>query len=152
MMAAWTVATVPPPRIFPMTRAVRPIGATSISRRKPNSRSHTIDTAEKMAVNRTVMARMPGNMNVRKSKPAPPGISLASPVPRTNRNRIGCTREVTIRILLRKKRIISRRQTTAIPRRSCCRVSPTVAGTVTVTSARAIASLPTVAGGIGCDR
>ena len=46
------------------------MGATSISRRKPNSRSHTIDMAEKIAVMTTLIATMPGNMNFLKSKPA----------------------------------------------------------------------------------
>ena len=39
---------------------LRRIGATIISRRKPNSRSHTIDAAENIAVNITAMQRMPG--------------------------------------------------------------------------------------------
>jgi hypothetical protein len=43
-----------------MTIADRLTGATSISLRKPNSRSHTIEAAEKMAVNSTDMARTPG--------------------------------------------------------------------------------------------
>ena len=63
--APWQVATVAPPRHLPRTRALRRTGATSISRRKPNSRSQTIDSAEKMAVNSTVMPRTPGKMNVR---------------------------------------------------------------------------------------
>ena len=43
-----------------MTSAARLTGATSISRRKPNSRSHTIEAAENMAVNSTDMASTPG--------------------------------------------------------------------------------------------
>ena len=39
---------------------LRRIGATIISRRKPNSRSHTIEAAENIAVNITAMQRMPG--------------------------------------------------------------------------------------------
>jgi hypothetical protein len=35
-------------------------GATSISRRKPNSRSHTIEPAEKIDVNSTDIASTPG--------------------------------------------------------------------------------------------
>ena len=55
-----TVATVAPPRHLPSTIELRRIGATSISRRNPNSRSHTIEAAENIAVNSTAMARMPG--------------------------------------------------------------------------------------------
>jgi ABC-2 type transport system permease protein len=53
-------ATVAPPKHFPSTIEPRRTGATSISRRKPNSRSHTIDAAEKIAVNITAIARTPG--------------------------------------------------------------------------------------------
>jgi hypothetical protein len=59
-MTPWKVATVAPPRHLPITMAQRRTGATSISRRKPNSRSQTIDAAEKMAVNSTDMASTPG--------------------------------------------------------------------------------------------
>ena len=97
-------------------------GATSISRRNPNSRSHTIDTAEKIAVNRIVIEITPGNMNVRKSNPEPPGIRCDSPVPSTNRNRIGCASEVTIRGLFRRKRSSSRFHTTFTARQSSARV------------------------------
>src|SRR6476660_3745180 len=69
MTTPWNVATVAPPRDFPTTIAPRRTGATSISRRNPNSRSHTIETAEKIAVNRIVIEITPGNMNVRKSNP-----------------------------------------------------------------------------------
>ena len=65
----WSVATVAPPRHLPSTIEPRRTGATSISRRKPNSRSHTIEPAEKIAVNSTDIARTPGNMNVRKLTP-----------------------------------------------------------------------------------
>ena len=53
-------ATVAPPRHLPITIEPRRIGATSISRRKPNSRSHTIDAAENIGVNITDIPRMPG--------------------------------------------------------------------------------------------
>jgi hypothetical protein len=56
----WKVAMVAPPRHLPMTMADRLTGATSISRRNPNSRSHTIDPAEKIAVNSTAIASTPG--------------------------------------------------------------------------------------------
>ena len=56
----WKAATVAPPRHLPITIELRRTGATIISRRKPNSRSQTIDAAENIAVNITVMQRMPG--------------------------------------------------------------------------------------------
>ena len=59
-MRPWNVATVAPPRHLPITMAQRRTGATSISRRNPNSRSHTIEAAEKIAVNSTDMASTPG--------------------------------------------------------------------------------------------
>ena len=59
-MMPWKVAMVAPPRHLPTTMAARLTGATSISRRKPNSRSQTIEAAEKMAVNMTDMASTPG--------------------------------------------------------------------------------------------
>ena len=60
MMMPWMVAIVAPPRHLPTTMADRLTGATSISRRKPNSRSHTMEAAEKIAVNITDMASTPG--------------------------------------------------------------------------------------------
>jgi len=54
------VATVAPPRHLPITIAHRRTGATSISRRNPNSRSQTIEAAEKIDVNSTDIARTPG--------------------------------------------------------------------------------------------
>jgi hypothetical protein len=60
MMMPWKVAMVAPPRHLPMTMADRLTGATSISRRNPNSRSQTIEAAEKMAVNMTDIASTPG--------------------------------------------------------------------------------------------
>ena len=54
---------------MPITIDERRTGATSISRRKPNSRSHTIEAALKIAVNITDMHRMPGKMNVGQVQP-----------------------------------------------------------------------------------
>ncbi len=59
-MTPWRLATVAPPMHLPMTIELRRTGATIISRRKPNSRSQTIDAAENIAVNITAMQRMPG--------------------------------------------------------------------------------------------
>jgi hypothetical protein len=47
-------------KAFSITIADLLTGATSISRRKPNSRSHTIEAAEKWAVNSTDIDRTPG--------------------------------------------------------------------------------------------
>ena len=69
MIVPWAVAMVAPPAVLPSTSAARLTGATSISRRNPNSRSHTIDIAEKIAVETTLIATMPGNTNFLKSKP-----------------------------------------------------------------------------------
>jgi hypothetical protein len=83
---------------LPITIELRRIGATIISRRKPNSRSHTIEAAENIAVKSTEMARMPGNMNVLRLTPWVEALdSCCRPEPRTNRNRNGCTRLVTMR-------------------------------------------------------
>jgi hypothetical protein len=60
MMGPWAAATVAPPAVLPDRREVGLTGATSISRKKPNSRSHTIDRAENMAVMTTLMATTPG--------------------------------------------------------------------------------------------
>ena len=59
-MTPWKLATVAPPRHLPITIELRRTGATIISRRKPNSRSQTIEAAENIAVNITAMHRMPG--------------------------------------------------------------------------------------------
>ena len=56
----WIVGDGAPPRHFPMMIALRRTGATSISRRNPNSRSHTIETAENIAVKSTDSASTPG--------------------------------------------------------------------------------------------
>ena len=42
----WNMATVVPPRIFPSSTVARGSGDTRISRRKPNSRSQIVDTAD----------------------------------------------------------------------------------------------------------
>ncbi len=118
MIAPWMVATVAPPRHLPSTRVQRCTGATSISRRKPNSRSQTMEIAEKIEVKSTVMPSTPGNMKVRKSKWSALEMTVDSPVPRMNKNSTGWASEVRIRIRLRRKRISSRFQTTHKARRS----------------------------------
>ena len=79
MMVPWTVAMLAPPRVLPDTSEVRLTGATSISRRNPNSRSHTIEIAEDRAVDMTVMATIPGNRNFLKSNPAVEPTSVLIP-------------------------------------------------------------------------
>jgi len=59
----WIIACVVLPSALPMATAERSIGATSTSLRNPNSRSHTIDIAPKIAVKRMAMPMMPGYMN-----------------------------------------------------------------------------------------
>ena len=54
---------MPLPTALPSTSAVRDTGATSISRRNPNSRSHTIEIAENRLENSTDIAITPGKMN-----------------------------------------------------------------------------------------
>ena len=60
MIVPWTAATVAPPKVLPSTRVARLTGATSISRKNPNSRSQTIERAENMAVMTTLIATTPG--------------------------------------------------------------------------------------------
>ena len=93
---------------MPITIDERRTGATSISRRKPNSRSHTIDAALKIAVNITDMHRMPGKMNVVRF----------SPEPSANRNSSGWTSDVTMPSRSLRKRMSSRVQTILIARSS----------------------------------
>src|SRR5580693_9309028 len=115
----WKEATVAPPKHLPSTSELRRTGATIISRRKPNSRSHTSDAAENMAVNITAMHSTPGYTNVRRLTPCVPAeASRESPVPSTNRNRNGCISDVRMRSRSRLKRIISRFHTTLIARSS----------------------------------
>jgi hypothetical protein len=107
-----SIEIVVPPATLPSATAVRDTGATSTSLRKPNSRSHTTEMAERIAVNSTAMHRMPGNMNWRKSSapPAADDIAWPRPVPNTNRNSSGCASEAMIRARSRKKRMTSRYQ------------------------------------------
>ena len=62
-MRPWIMAWVVPPKALPIATDERSMGATRTSFRKPNSRSHTIDIAPKMAVKRIAMPMMPGYMN-----------------------------------------------------------------------------------------
>ncbi len=61
----WMTATVAPPSVRPIMISRRGTGATSVSFRKPNCRSHSIAMPEKTDVNRMVMAITPGAMNCR---------------------------------------------------------------------------------------
>jgi hypothetical protein len=99
---------------------VRGIGATSISRRKPNSRSQTIEMPAKIAVNSVEVATMPGNRNVLKSTPpVAERVSPDSPLPSTNSSSSGCARPEISRPFDRTNRIISRCQTTLTARNAC---------------------------------
>src|SRR4029453_6785831 len=116
MIRLWRVATVAPPRHLPVRMDTVLTGATSISRRKPNSRSQTMEMPENAAVNSTEGASTPGNRKVGKSPSPGEPISAERTVASTNRNSTGWTSEETIRERSRPKRIISRCQTTAAPR------------------------------------
>ncbi len=97
----------------------RRMGATSISRRKPNSRSHTTDTPENTAVNITDVASTPGNRNVRKSTSSwPTETTRDRPVPSTNSQSRGCTRPAASRRRSFTQRRSSRWQTMRAARRS----------------------------------
>src|SRR3989442_1265705 len=60
---ALKTATVAPPSVRPIMIARRGTGATKVSFRNPNWRSHSIAIPENMAVNSTVMPITPGAMN-----------------------------------------------------------------------------------------
>ena len=62
-ISPWIIAWVVPPSALPIATAQRSIGATSTSFKNPNSRSHTIDIAPKIALKRMDMPMMPGYMN-----------------------------------------------------------------------------------------
>ncbi len=59
-IAPWNIAMVLPPSALPSTTAARLTGATRISRRKPNSRSQTMEMAAKIDVKRTAIEMIPG--------------------------------------------------------------------------------------------
>ncbi len=61
----WSTATVAPPSVRPTMIARRGTGATSVSFRNPNWRSHSMAIPENIAVNSTVMPITPGAMNWR---------------------------------------------------------------------------------------
>src|SRR5207253_6711735 len=58
-------ATVAPPSVRPIMIARRGTGATRVSFKNPNWRSHSMAIPENMAVNSTVMPITPGAMNWR---------------------------------------------------------------------------------------
>ena len=148
----WKVAIVAPPRHLPITIADRLTGATSISRRKPNSRSQTIEAAENTAVNRTDMASTPGKMNVLKSTPAGKlrPASEDSPVPRTSRNSSGWISDVTARSRSRRNLISSRRHTMLTARRSERRLRSGTATRIWAARPLVRGRDPARLGGLGC--
>jgi hypothetical protein len=97
----------------------REIGATIISRRNPNSRSHTSEMPAKAAVNSTEVASTPGNRNVGKLMSPPVSTMLPSPVPITKMNSSGCSSIDSIRARSCRKRSSSRRVTTQVARAWC---------------------------------
>ena len=103
---------------MPIATADRWIGATNTSFKNPNSRSQTIDIAPKIEVNRTDIPMMPGKMNCTycNEDPGPPKPPVLprndelSPLPNTNRKRIGCASDATTRMRSRQYRMRSRFQ------------------------------------------
>ena len=61
----WIIAIVAPPSVRPAMMCSRGTGATSVSFRKPNCRSHSRPIPEKIDVNRMPMPMTPGAMNWR---------------------------------------------------------------------------------------
>ncbi len=61
----WNIATVVPPRILPSRMVARGKGDTRISRRKPNSRSQIVDTADCTEVYMMLSMITAGKMNCR---------------------------------------------------------------------------------------
>ncbi len=59
----WMTATVAPPSVRPIMMLKRGTGATSVSFRKPNWRSHIRLMPENVEENRIVMPMIPGAMN-----------------------------------------------------------------------------------------
>jgi len=110
-ISACREAIVAAPSALPMEMEVRETGATSISFKKPNSLSQTVETVEKNAMPITFIAIMPGYINFIKSTPKLPGVKVRlKPAPKINRNIIGWKNEETILVLSRQYLIISRRQ------------------------------------------
>ncbi len=63
IMIPWSIDVVLPPRALPTASDQRGTGATSISLRKPNSRSQIMETAPKIAVKRIAIEMIPGKIN-----------------------------------------------------------------------------------------
>ena len=63
MMTPWMNAVVAPPAVCPSMISSRDTGATRVSFRNPNCLSQMIWIPEKMDVNRTLIATMPGIRN-----------------------------------------------------------------------------------------
>ena len=61
----WIIATVAPPSVRPIMICRRGTGATSVSFRKPNWRSHSRPMPEKIDENSTDMPITPGATNCR---------------------------------------------------------------------------------------
>lgn len=59
----WNEATVAPPKVLPNIMVKRETGATRVSFRKPNCLSQIISIPEKIAVNKMLIAIIPGERN-----------------------------------------------------------------------------------------
>ena len=109
MIRTWSSAVTVAPIALPRTMPVRPIGATRISRRNPNSRSQTTDTPAKSELVSTDWATMPGYMKAMKSTPgASDPMIWPNPAPKITRNISGNARLDTIRERSFTKRSSSR--------------------------------------------
>ena len=101
-----------------MTIDARRTGATIISRRKPNSRSHTSEARGEHRGEQHRHAEDAGEDErlAGRRRRWPARTATAGPSPSTNRNSSGWTSDVTIRMRSLAKRISSRRQTTLTAR------------------------------------
>src|SRR3989338_7211912 len=82
-------------------------GDTSISRRNPNSLSHTTDIVENMELKRTVIPTMPGNMNCMYWAPDFTSMSFVNPEPTITSQMRGRIMVTTSLHLWRKNRLNS---------------------------------------------
>src|SRR6266581_1700728 len=121
-------ATVAPPSVRPIMIARRGTGATRVSLRNPNWRSHSMAIPENIAVNSTVMPITPGAMNWR-YLPSPARWNTGPrPNPSTPRYMSGPPSEATIWTRERRYFFTSRSQSTKM---TAMRSSPPHAGDLT---------------------
>src|SRR5467141_2089035 len=139
MSVPCSTATVAPPRVRPTMIARRGTGATSVSFRNPNWRSHSIAIPENMAVNSTVMPITPGAMNWR-YLPSPARWNTGPrPNPSTPRYMSGPPSDATIWTRERRYFFTSRSQRAKM---TAMRLSPPHAGDLTHLICRRRALVP----------